>query len=412
MKVFKLAPSRTTKAIRLIFAISIIYLNTSAQVNVVLLRGMGKTSCGESTDLCWSLSKGTQLIGTLQQNAATNLNCHYDFTLSSVAVSVTHWIVISSTFHYEYSECSGTVYALGTGGSREEALNKALTEIGSNNFSWRSTYPYQIILDESITAGGQYDNGHNHNQANNHNANNNSSPSAQLNSLISQLQQQVTAGNTSASQHTQNLIFDLVTNNFPDRMDEIIGRISSILEGHGDNHYNEPVANTNPPQSNAYNSNTSENPNYQEQDYPEGWTYLQEYQQLLNQLINLYNNILAGGDPTAMLNLSDKLQKWTINHQNIFGRFNQAQLKAWEKMLAYFSDMLTKSAEAGINRLENINYIGEAQNKGNSFPNIQTGAIMYNPNESAPAPAGVPNNNGFEKGEFRQDKPGCIGPRY
>ncbi len=244
MKVFKLATSRTTISIGLIIAISMIHLHTNGQVNVVLLRGMGKTSCGESTDLCWSLSKGTQLIGTLQQNAETNLSCHYDFTLSSVAVSVTHWVAISSTFRYEYSECSATVYALGTGSSREEALNKALIEIGSNNFSWRSTYPYQIIRDESVTAGGQFDNGHN--QANNHNANNNSSATAQLNSLMSQLQQQVAAGNTSGSQHTQNLIFDLVTSNFPDRTDEIIGRISSILEGHGDNHYNEPVANAYP----------------------------------------------------------------------------------------------------------------------------------------------------------------------
>jgi len=146
------------QGVQLLVCLCLLKQTANAQINVVLVRVVGKASCGGyNTDLCYSIERGSAPISEQTKLARSRVPCNAAILLNDVGVGIRNYVVVESVFTYPDTDCKGLVYALGTGNTREEAKENAIKGLASNNWSWRENFPVRVVREEAVTPGGAYD---------------------------------------------------------------------------------------------------------------------------------------------------------------------------------------------------------------------------------------------------------------
>lgn len=224
-------------------------------------------------------------------------------------------------------------------------------------------------------------------------SNNNAQYDTELMNLISQMQQYLANGNTSAANNVLNQILQIAQHAYPDQLDEL------------QNIYNQANAqaqqgNTgnNKGSNNHNSSNSSSNSSHgmvmgnDEVDYPEGWVFLQDYQNMLNEYIRQFNLIAdGGGNLNNLVAYANKLQNFILSNQHIFGKLTPRQMEVLQRMMDYFQKVMLQAANASLGKMQRIERCNYAEiAKTGYVPAINPQFTTITP---GPAPTSSPNSN-------------------
>lgn len=139
------------KKLIIILVLSFVYQISNAQTNVAFWRGTSNNSCGYKTDDCYSYAHAVNgNLYTLNKDARSRLTCTSTTNVSGDISNVRYLVIVSCTFTYDGTNCRGTVYGFGGGSSRSDALNNAVSNLETNNWSWRKSYGYKIVEDKAL----------------------------------------------------------------------------------------------------------------------------------------------------------------------------------------------------------------------------------------------------------------------
>ncbi len=372
-----------------------------AQMNVVLVRVIGKAKCGYNTDLCYSLERGSEKLDDLTALARKRVPCNSAILLNDVGAGVKNFVVVESSFIYPDTDCKGLVYSLGTGNTREEAMQDAVKKLKGNNYSWRSSFPVRVVREEAVTPGGGYDksitsygsagtkvNTSSYASSKNSTPKNTTTPKNSTATPASKPSKKNPLGDPPTVRHNTSLpyegfdpytkelfhklqlavdarkaddIYSLVKElkevylqGYPD----LAGQLSNdldVLLSEFDRQMNaeygsysalpEPAPTPTPSPKNTTKS-SSQN--------AKGWQIIREYQQLLNAFIDACNSRNEDG----MTRVAQSLQEWAMTHENDFQAFTKEQSDAIEKCMDYFTDMILNGSASNGTRHNHVDFIG------------------------------------------------------
>jgi hypothetical protein len=138
------------KKFLILFLVLAAGLWVKAQSNVYFLRSIGKNGCGDKSDECYSYAYGSKPTYSLKEDAKSRLNCSQAKLDYAMATGVKYFVILSSSFSYPDSKCTGTVYSFGAGNNRDEAVKNALSGLSANNWSWKESYGYKVQVEKSL----------------------------------------------------------------------------------------------------------------------------------------------------------------------------------------------------------------------------------------------------------------------
>ncbi len=216
-----------------------------------------------------------------------------------------------------------------------------------------------------------------------------------LENLFKQLDEAVAAGDNNRIQNIKAQILEMTEQAYPDKINEIKDRINAAI-AKGSTPKPKPA--------------TTTKADDKEKDFPEGWTYLKQYQKLLNDYANECNRAANGDDPSRLIDMATNLSEWVTKYTEVFSQFTSAQMDALTKMSEYFANAMMNCANASTDRLKNISFAddGEKQDQGNFVPDIKTKPVTTTPGSST-----TPSSSGdgtFEKGSInvKDAAPSCT----
>jgi hypothetical protein len=364
-------------------------------MNVVMVRGIGKTCNGFNTDLCYALERGSANINEYTVLARKRVACNASLLLHSSGEGVKNFVVVESSFIYPNTKCKGLVYALGTGNTREEAMKNAVDNLVGNNLSWRDNYPVRVVREEESTPGRGYDNsitsygssGTKVNASSAKSSSKNTSGSSSSSANAKKAKSKNPLGDPPVVRHNTSLpyegfdpytkelfhklqlavdarkaddIYSLVKElkevyqqGYPD----LAGQLSNdldVLLSEFDRQMNAEYGSYSalPEPAPSLSSNT---PSKSSSQNPKGWQVIREYQQLLNAFIDACNSRNEDG----MTRVAQSLQEWVMTHESDFGAFTKEQSEAIEKCMDYFTDMILNGSASNCTRHNHVDFIGK-----------------------------------------------------